>query len=262
MQKLKSLEEIRKKELLGYWYQCILAIVLLLMAEASLITTIGSLDWLLPPVCLGRVFSALLLITSPFVALVVYFAKNNLHFRQLAMLDELTGLGSLRYLRQEVPRLLATARRRQAGEGQGEPLQLHVFYADMDGLKRINDAPGLGHPAGDVAIKGVAEAFRRTFKREDDVTARIGGDEFVAAFVGPAMPSKKTEKLGAKFYAHLRQIDREIEEKQGLVLDLAATLGCYSASISEQEVFESLLKLADADMYERKRARKLAAERR
>jgi diguanylate cyclase (GGDEF)-like protein len=52
-----------------------------------------------------------------------------------------------------------------------------IVYADVDGLKGIND--GSGHAAGDRALITVARTLRSCM-RESDVVARVGGDEFAA----------------------------------------------------------------------------------
>ena len=54
--------------------------------------------------------------------------------------------------------------------------QLYILFADVDGLKAINDQ--YGHLEGDAALLMTATILRKTF-RESDVIARIGGDEFV-----------------------------------------------------------------------------------
>ncbi|MBM7868288.1 diguanylate cyclase [Heliobacterium gestii] len=51
-----------------------------------------------------------------------------------------------------------------------------IFMCDLDGLKLINDT--LGHAVGDETLLVVATALRKTFAGENDVVARIGGDEF------------------------------------------------------------------------------------
>lgn len=51
-----------------------------------------------------------------------------------------------------------------------------LVFADVDGLKRLNDK--IGHEAGDDALRNFAERVRRTI-RKGDLFARIGGDEFV-----------------------------------------------------------------------------------
>lgn len=54
--------------------------------------------------------------------------------------------------------------------------QLMILFADLDGLKKINDR--YGHDKGDVAIKAVADVLREACV-QDEVCARFGGDEYV-----------------------------------------------------------------------------------
>ena len=51
-----------------------------------------------------------------------------------------------------------------------------VLYLDIDQFKGINDT--YGHAVGDVVLKEIAAKLRATV-REEDIIARIGGDEFV-----------------------------------------------------------------------------------
>lgn len=87
----------------------------------------------------------------------------------LALVDELTGLANRRGFSFFAEAEVARARREQHTSV--------VVFADIDGLKQINDAHG--HAAGDQAIKLVAQAFK-SILRESDIVARWGGDEFVA----------------------------------------------------------------------------------
>ncbi|MGZ8457873.1 MAG: diguanylate cyclase domain-containing protein, partial [Gemmatirosa sp.] len=94
--------------------------------------------------------------------------------RELALLDELTGLhnrrGFLTFAEAELRRL------RQSGRGAA------LLFADLDGLKRINDAHG--HAAGDDALVAVAHGLREVVGAQG-LVARWSGDEFVALVPEP-----------------------------------------------------------------------------
>jgi len=51
-----------------------------------------------------------------------------------------------------------------------------LTYADLDGLKRLNDEKG--HDLGDQSLKGFSKCVKKCI-RKGDLFARIGGDEFV-----------------------------------------------------------------------------------
>ncbi|MCF8207151.1 MAG: sensor domain-containing diguanylate cyclase [Methylotenera sp.] len=106
--------------------------------------------------------------------LVTQLQQANAELLTQALTDPLTGLLNRRALMQELERLRATARR--AGQW------LLVGTLDLDGFKAINDEHG--HEAGDALLRGVALAVR-TALRGGDVLARVGGDEFVVAGLGP-----------------------------------------------------------------------------
>jgi diguanylate cyclase (GGDEF)-like protein len=83
--------------------------------------------------------------------------------RELADTDHLTGLLNSRAFERELADRCEGARR------------FALLVGDVDGLKRVNDRDG--HAAGNVLLRRVATALPDTL-REDDVCARIGGDEF------------------------------------------------------------------------------------
>ncbi len=83
--------------------------------------------------------------------------------------DPLTGLGNRAFLEEELDRLLLRGRRTQVG--------FALLYIDLDYFKQINDS--FGHGLGDLLLAVIANRLRRTM-RQDDLIARIGGDEFVA----------------------------------------------------------------------------------
>jgi len=96
--------------------------------------------------------------------------ENALQFRQmrdLATIDELTGLGNRRHFQHSLDGEIQRARR------YGRKLSLAIF--DVDHFKKYNDA--CGHPAGDQALATVGRILRESL-REVDIVARYGGEEF------------------------------------------------------------------------------------
>ena len=93
--------------------------------------------------------------------------KANQDISHQALHDELTGLGNRRYLSLRFDEMVSD-RERNGGE-------LAALHIDLDHFKQINDT--MGHAAGDVVLKTVAERLRQN-TRAEDVLARIGGDEF------------------------------------------------------------------------------------
>jgi two-component system cell cycle response regulator len=91
----------------------------------------------------------------------------------LALRDELTGLYNRRAFRALASQSLRSAHRLQRS--------VLVFFADLDGLKCINDR--FGHSEGDRALSRTAAGFKATFSNKSDIVARLGGDEFIALVI-------------------------------------------------------------------------------
>ena len=106
--------------------------------------------------------------------------------RHEARHDELTGLMNRRGLDQAV-RELSRGRRFASSVSS-------LVVIDLDGLKLIND--GAGHLAGDQMLVTFSTELQ-TAARGVDLTARIGGDEFVAILPGlpAAQASAWAERL-------------------------------------------------------------------
>jgi len=85
----------------------------------------------------------------------------------LALLDDLTGVGNRRLLLQRLTEECARSER------SGEPFALLVI--DLDGFKAINDTHG--HAAGDACLQHFT-LMAQTRLRPGDMLARTGGDEF------------------------------------------------------------------------------------
>lgn len=95
--------------------------------------------------------------------------EQNLRIEQLSIHDDLTGLLNRRGFNTIVPARLKLAHRHKEA--------VAICYYDLDELKSINDK--FGHQCGDEAIKTFAHALKESL-RNTDITARFGGDEFLA----------------------------------------------------------------------------------
>lgn len=93
--------------------------------------------------------------------------SQDTEMQQMAMTDELTGIGNRRMFIRAMSKELKRSRRYNYG--------LSMLMVDVDNLKTINDT--FGHPVGDGVLQTVARVCAEVC-REDDEACRIGGDEF------------------------------------------------------------------------------------
>ena len=152
---------------------------------------------------------------------------------ELSLVDELTGLRNRRGFINLTEMELALARRMGRG--------LWLFYADLNGMKQINDS--FGHAIGDMALKDTAAILRETF-RETDVLARLGGDEFAVLSIeaGLATPDPIVTRLLARVAAHNQSDTRPYE--------LSISVGTARFHPDKHSGIEQLIAEADAAMYQ------------
>ena len=165
--------------------------------------------------------------------------QSNTQLQKISEIDELTGLYNRRGF-------LNLARRSMELAGQMGRGGL-VFYADLDGLKRINDVHG--HKAGDLAIKTAALILRKTF-RNMDVVARIGGDEFTVLALD-------TDKQFIPVFRKRMEVLQAGENKTlGKPWKVSISIGAAPYNPGEAVPLEKLMTLADADLYREKQLKK------
>lgn len=121
----------------------------------------------------------------------------------------------------------------------------HLFYMDLDGFKPINDT--LGHAAGDQVLIRVASRLKECI-REDDLVARIGGDEFV--IVAGGMLSQTVIEGFCKRLLKTLRAPMMIDNQE-------VTVGCSIGVVSAPKDScraDDLLRFADIALYEAKAA--------
>lgn len=159
--------------------------------------------------------------------------------RSLSVTDDLTGLHNQRGFIALARQHLRVARR----EGR----TFSIIYADMDGLKHINDT--YGHPIGSQAIKRIAGILRNSF-RAADVIARLGGDEFAIL-----VADTSAENIGVPL-RHLQDHLRRYNAKGFHPYELSLSVGTVCVQPDGDSSLEDLLTRADQAMYENKRLKK------
>src|SRR5829696_1833220 len=158
-------------------------------------------------------------------------ADQALKLRHEATHDPLTGLLNRRAFRARLAREVA------------EPdAEFALILCDMDNLKRVNDS--LGHEAGDLALRLLADALRTGLRRDD--AYRLGGDEF--AIVLPSASELDAERVVQRLQHAVSVAAREP------IAPIQASFGV--AAYEPGETPDRLVARADAVLYRSKRRRR------
>ena len=163
------------------------------------------------------IFSALIDVTAEQVLL------NKLE--HLSFHDHLTGLYNRRFFAEELNRLDVERN-----------LPLTIVMADVNSLKYIND--NFGHAVGDELLCKVGHALKKGF-REDDIVARVGGDEFVVL-----LPN--TDSMTAKTI--IDRIRARLNVEKILSYQVSVSFG-YSSKYNINEDITSVYKKSEDTMY-------------
>jgi diguanylate cyclase len=115
--------------------------------------------------------------TSALENIVAEQAERIMDLQTEASQDPLTGVANRRAFDHWLPRLMATC------QSTDTPFALVIL--DLDHFKRVNDT--YGHPFGDEVLQAAAGAMAKAV-RQDDIVARVGGEEFAVLIKG-AVPN-------------------------------------------------------------------------
>jgi len=164
--------------------------------------------------------------------------EMEIELEAMALTDQLTGLYNRRGFF-----TLATRELRRAQRSKESML---LFFADLDGLKTIND--DFGHEEGDRILMAAAKILTQTF-RTSDIISRIGGDEFAILVVDA--DEDLMEKLLLRLYRLVNNLNIRKLHKSKLAVSIGHTVYNPVNPISLDE----LVSQADQRMYKMKKVK-------
>ena len=142
--------------------------------------------------------------------------------------DHLTDLYNRRFFEEELKRLDKDCN-----------LPISIIMCDINGLKLVNDS--FGHYSGDALLKKAAETIKKAC-REEDVIARIGGDEFVVIL--PKTDSDNTQQVSNRI--------KDLASKEKVAnIELSISYGHDTKTLDTQSIVE-IIANAENNMYRHK----------
>jgi diguanylate cyclase (GGDEF)-like protein/PAS domain S-box-containing protein len=157
----------------------------------------------------------------------------------LSITDQLTGLYNRRGFMVLTKQQLKIADR--------DKTEMLLLFADLDGLKGINDM--LGHKEGDKALIETASVLKQTL-RSSEIIARLGGDEFAALIIN------STEAHSGAITARLQSIIDSLNNQENRKYRLSVSVGYSCYNPEKPRSVDELIASADQLMYEQKNKKK------
>jgi diguanylate cyclase (GGDEF)-like protein len=152
------------------------------------------------------------------------------YLRYFGTHDILTKLYNRTYFEEELSRLKGSRR-----------FPVSIIVTDVDGLKKINDQNG--HQVGDDLIRRTAEVLKASF-RDEDVVARIGGDEF--AIIMPETDGNAVDQAVSRI-RRILELNNKYYSGPALSLSIGMATGKKGANLMDVQ------READDRMYQEKR---------
>ena len=158
------------------------------------------------------------------LALALRQSERELSQRNLAKVDDLTGLPNRR-------RFITDLEKFRNGS---------ILLMDLDGFKPVNDQ--YGHAAGDEILKQVSNRFLKVIP-DDSLLARLGGDEF-------ALLTHEPERSALEIAMALRATLSYPFDFEGQQIKVDVIIGCVT-----NDGKSDLMSRADTAMYQAKRTK-------
>ena len=188
-----------------------------------------------------RILKKLLLDIHTTVSLIFENALEHQKSVLMANFDPLTGA----YNRREGYRLLQKILQRAAAEQRN----VCIMVLDLDNFKKINDT--YGHEVGDLALKEVVKAVRKSIRSEEDLVIRWGGEEFLVVIEN--IPPEKVYEVAERIRQNVEKNEIQLDDK---VLKVTVSIGVACTEKEKTYVLEELFSIADKRLYKAKKTGK------
>jgi diguanylate cyclase len=130
----------------------------------------------------------------------------------------------------------------EQAKAERESERIALALLDIDNFKKLNDS--LGHHAGDIALKSLAERTQASL-RPGDMVARYGGEEFVLM-----LPNTPLDEAQAVLVRLQRSLSAALFKHEGK--DVFVTFSAGVTLYRPGETLEAALDRADVALYEAK----------
>ena len=167
--------------------------------------------------------------------------KLNHKLSKLATLDSLTNIANRHYFDEML--------NKEWQRGRIESSPLGLILCDIDHFKLYNDC--LGHQAGDICLKQVAQAISETVRHSGDLAARYGGEEF--AIILPQTTPENALIVAENIRLQIKELN--IPHPHSTVSDrVSLSLGVSCVIPNPATTKQQLLVAADKALYQAKNA--------
>lgn len=167
--------------------------------------------------------------------------QNTLMLQHYAERDLFTGLYNKATTQTQITKVLTQNNDKESIHG--------IMVLDIDDFKNINDT--MGHIAGDIVLKKIANDMKDTF-RKSDIIGRTGGDEFMVCMkdiLDIGNVTYKAEELLKKIRSY------ELYMENGKKVEISVSIG-IALYPQQGNTFQELYQKADRALYHSKRCGK------
>jgi len=165
--------------------------------------------------------------------------KQKQKLEKLVLIDELTQIFNRRAFFEISNKILKQANR--------EHKKISVLMLDIDFFKKINDT--YGHAAGDVVLKSIAQIVQKNI-RENDVFARIGGEEFAILLYD--VDASRSIIIAYKILESIRK-SSIVYKNTPIHITISIGVYCNEFPIDENSKIKDFLFKADQALYKAKK---------